>query len=79
MAKDKVNVTIDRDGCISCGVCWSTCPDVFEQNQDDAHSQIVDKYRTSGKLEEGGIPKELEGCARNGADACPVQVIHVEE
>lgn len=78
MAKEKMNVTIDRDGCIGCGVCWSTCPDVFEQNQDDTHSQIVNKYRTDAKLGEGEIPKELEGCASNAADGCPVQVIRVE-
>lgn len=73
-----MNVTIDRDGCIGCGVCWSTCPDVFEQNQDDTHSQIVNKYRTGAKLGEGEIPKELEECASNAADGCPVQVIRVE-
>ena len=73
-----MNVTIDRDGCIGCGVCWSTCPDVFEQNQDDTHSQIVNKYRTGAKLGEGEIPKELEGCASNAADGCPVQVIRLD-
>lgn len=78
MTNSKMNVTIDRDGCISCGVCWSTCPDVFEQNQDDGHSQIVNKYRAGAKLGECEIPKELEGCASNAADGCPVQVIRVE-
>lgn len=78
MAKDKMIVTIDRDGCIGCGVCWSTCQDVFEQNQDDGHSQVVKKYRAVDKLGDGAIPKELEGCAGNAADGCPVQVIHVE-
>jgi ferredoxin len=59
-------------------VCWSTCPDVFEQNQDDGHSQIVEKHRAGAGPGAGEIPKELEDCARNAADGCPVTVIHVE-
>ncbi len=25
---------IDRDGCISCGICASTCPEVFRMGED---------------------------------------------
>lgn len=75
MAEHKV--AIDRDGCISCGLCWSTCSDVFEQNQDDTHSQIVEQYRVGANFGEGKIPDKLEICAKDAGEGCPVQVIHV--
>ena len=34
-----MKVFIDRDGCISCGVCIEVCPDVFEF-ADDGLAQI---------------------------------------
>ena len=73
-----VKVTIDREGCISCGACWSTCPEVFEQNADDAKNQIVNQFQVGGNIAEGSIEKNLEECARQAADGCPVQVISVE-
>jgi len=75
----KFKVVIDpRDECISDMACVSICPDVFEMNDDDGKAQIVEKYRT-GSIGEGEIPENLGECARNAADACPVQIIHVEE
>ena len=49
------HVTIDRDGCISCGTCWLECPDVFEENPADAKSQVVERYR-GGAGTGGGRP-----------------------
>jgi ferredoxin len=74
-----IEVRVDRDECISCGVCWSTCPEVFEENPDDGLTQIVDEYRIEGALGAGGVPAALEDCAREAADDCPVEVIHVAE
>ncbi len=72
------NVSIERSGCISCGVCWSTCSDVFEQNQEDNQSQIVSNYRVGTNLGEGKIPESLGDCAKSAEELCPVQVIHVK-
>lgn len=71
-----VKVVIDRDGCISCGACWESCPDIFEQNPDDNQSQIVEKYRV-GELGEGEVPDDLIDCVITASDNCPVEVIHV--
>ena len=73
-----MRVTIDREQCISCGVCWETCPDVFEQNEEDAFSQIVETLRVGGSLAIGGVPEDLEECAREAAEGCPVEIIHAE-
>jgi len=75
----KYKVTIDpRDECISDMACVSLCPDVYEMSDEDGKAQIVEKYRT-GSVGEGVIPEELGECAKSGAEACPVQIIHVEE
>ncbi|MGQ9788584.1 MAG: ferredoxin [Candidatus Hadarchaeaceae archaeon] len=70
-----IMVSIDRDNCIGCGVCWASCPDVFEQNKADGHSQIVERYRTGGGLGEGKVPSAFDGCVKSAEEACPVQVI----
>jgi ferredoxin len=71
-------ITIERDGCISCGACWGICPTVYEENTEDAKSQIVSEFQEDGNLAEGNVEEDLEDCAQQGADSCPVQVIFVE-
>jgi ferredoxin len=71
-------VTIDRQDCTSCAVCWDSCPQVFEENPDDGFSQIVAKFRSAGDPGTGKLPDDLKGCAQEAADGCPVEIIHVE-
>ncbi|NLO98793.1 MAG: ferredoxin [Clostridiaceae bacterium] len=59
---------IDRDGCISCGLCASTCPEVFRMDDEDIAEVYVDE-----------IPEDVEDMAQEAADSCPVSVIHIEE
>ncbi len=73
-----MKVTIDREGCISCAACWTTCPDFFEENSEDGRSQIMAAYRSEGKLEAGMVPQDKEECVSSAAEGCPVQVIHTE-
>jgi ferredoxin len=75
----KLKVTIDREDCTSCGACWDTCPEFFEQNPDDNFSQVVEEYRTGGNPGEGEAPEDLGESVREAAEACPVEIIHVEE
>ena len=74
---EEITVYLDRDECISCGICWSTCEEVFEENPDDGLTQIVEAYRVGDDLSEGIIPVGLEECAREAAEDCPVDVIEV--
>lgn len=73
-----MNVIIDRMTCVSCGSCWDTCPALFEQDTDDSFSRIVEQYRLNGNRAEGTPPLDLESCARDAADLCPVQIIRIE-
>ncbi len=76
----KYKVTIDpRDNCISDMVCVSICPDVFEMNPDDNKSQIIEKWRPDpNNIAVGIVPEDLKSCVEDAANACPVQIIHVE-
>jgi ferredoxin len=71
-----MKVTIDREACIMCGSCENLCDKVFHLPNDK--STIVEKYRINAQLGEGQIPAELEACAKEAADNCPVSAITIE-
>jgi ferredoxin len=55
-----------EEGCIACGVCEATAPDVFEMGEDTA---IV---------KEGVNFNEHEDEIKEAAEICPVEVIKYE-
>lgn len=62
-----MQIWIDREGCISCGQCEETCPQVFAIMEDglaDVKQQPDD---------------DTEDAAQMAADSCPVAVIHIEQ
>jgi len=59
---------VDQDTCISCGLCPSVCPEVFEFNSDDKAEAIVDV-----------VPSEHESAAQEARDSCPVDAISITE
>jgi ferredoxin len=71
-----MKVTIDREGCIGCGVCEALCPEVFHLI-DDGKSSITEKQRKSS-LGEGEVASELVACVESAKDSCPVCVIKTE-
>jgi len=73
-----MKVTIEREECTSCAVCWSDCPEVFEENESDGWSQIVDDYQMDGNLAVGEVPDDLKDCVQVAVDGCPVEIIHIE-
>ncbi len=62
-----MKASLDRDGCISCGLCPSICPAVFRMADDG----IAEVYRED-------VPADAEEQAVEAQDSCPVSVIHVE-
>lgn len=58
---------IDRDNCISCGLCAGTCPEVFRMAEDDFAQVYIDE-----------VPFEAETAALEAQENCPVLVIKVE-
>lgn len=61
-----MKVSVDKEGCISCGICVNTCPEVFQFDEDDK-SEVISEPTSSN-----------ENDVQTAADSCPVSVIHVE-
>jgi ferredoxin len=62
-----MKATLDRSGCISCGLCPDTCPEVFRMGDDG----VAEVYQEN-------VPPEAEGRAIEAQEGCPVSVITVE-
>ncbi len=69
------DVKIDQDVCIACGICYDTCPDVYESDE-DGNSRLVEDYRTDDERT-GEVPDDLVDCAEEGMEQCPVDAIEV--
>jgi len=62
-----MRATIDRDGCIQCGLCPEICPEVFRMGDDGPAEVYTDP-----------VPPEVEDKAIEAQENCPVSVIKVE-
>ena len=62
-----MKASIDRSGCIGCGLCADTCPNVFRMADDG----VAEAYVTD-------VPTADEASAQEARDNCPVSVITVE-
>ncbi|MDP4152556.1 MAG: ferredoxin [Bacillota bacterium] len=59
---------LDRDGCIACGLCAETCPEVFRM-ADDGFAEVIQEH----------VPEEVADSASEAREGCPVSVISIEE
>lgn len=59
-----MNVSLDHENCISCGLCVTTCPEVFRFAEDG-------KAITDGDT----VPSGCKDAVDQAAIACPVSVI----
>jgi len=59
-----MKLRVDQEGCISCGLCVTICPEVFQLNEDEKSEVIVSP-----------IPEECEAEAEEAMESCPVTVI----
>ena len=55
---------VDQDLCISCGLCISTCEDVFHWGDDEKAEAI-----------EEDVPAELEDSVQEAIENCPTEAI----
>jgi ferredoxin len=62
-----LKANVDKDTCISCGLCPSICPEVFEMQDDGKAGTIEEK-----------VPEQVQESAEEAEDACPVNAISIE-
>jgi ferredoxin len=65
----KVQVSVDEDLCIACGLCADTCPDVFDLGDDDDVAQVIVDV----------VPEESEDLCEQAVEECPTEAIIIEE
>ena len=58
---------VNQETCISCGVCIDQCPEVFEWEDDKA------------KTIQDPVASDQQDCAKEAAEACPVDAIEIKE
>lgn len=59
-----MKLVVDPDLCISCGLCISTCPEVFDWDAEDKAKATVDS-----------VPGDVESSANEAKDGCPTEAI----
>ena len=59
---------VNKDMCISCGICLTVCPEVFGFDDNSLAEAIVEK-----------IPDECLSAAQEARECCPVNVIDIYE
>ncbi|MCF7820175.1 MAG: ferredoxin [Candidatus Pacebacteria bacterium] len=59
-----MKVKVDKDKCISCGLCINMCPEVFEFDE-NSKSSVKNQPKN----------KEQEDCVQNSISSCPVEAI----
>ncbi len=58
---------IDKNGCISCGLCVSICPVVFAMDDDGKATSIINQ-----------VPEGSVDGAKEAEAACPASVVILE-
>ncbi|KXS42750.1 MAG: ferredoxin [Candidatus Frackibacter sp. T328-2] len=64
MPKGNLALKVDPEACISCGLCIETCPSVFEWDDNEKATAIVDT-----------VPEKVEGDAIEAQEGCPTDAI----
>jgi len=74
-----LKVEVDKDACIACGLCWSLCGDVFEQDPETGKTRVTAQYikQDDPFKSTGEVPDEVSGCVNDAAGSCPVNAIKV--
>jgi ferredoxin len=63
-----MKAVVEKDDCISCGLCPSICPEVFEMEDDGKAGVVVDE-----------VPEENLDSAKEAEESCPTNAIRVFE
>ncbi len=63
-----MEVYVDPDICISCGTCINICPEVYDWDEDGKAHCLYEE-----------VPVDLEDCAQEALESCPVDAIKEAE
>ena len=72
-----MKIILDREKCIGCGSCAALCPKYFQLAEDGKSKLSKGKNDPEAKTDQMDID-EID-CAKEAADACPVQAIDIKK
>lgn len=64
-----MKASVDKDTCISCGLCVDVCPRVFSMEEEDGKAVAKDME----------VPPDIQTSCRDAAQQCPVEAIRIME
>ena len=68
-------IILDKSKCVGCGACQAVCPRYFEIGEDNKpHLKGTEDDSEEQEVE----IKEID-CAKEAAEGCPAQCIHIKE
>ncbi len=74
--KNKYKLQHDRPNCIGCGACEAVAPELFEMKDDGKVQLKTGKEAGNGIWGLEILEKDFQA-AKDAADSCPVNVIHI--
>ena len=74
----KIKILHYKEECISCGACAAICPDFWEMD-DEGMANLKESTKTDDHWERTIETEDARSRNQEAADACPVQIIKLEE
>lgn len=69
-------IILDYQKCISCGLCATLCPDLFQRDDKSATVRLKGTKKQKNKAE---AQVDFLACAKEAADACPASAISLKD
>ena len=70
-----VKIIQKHEECIGCGVCVTVCPNFWEMGDEmKAKPKVGEQNKGTGDYE---FETEEEGCNKEAAESCPIQIIKI--
>lgn len=79
MGVKKITICHQRNQCIGCGSCVSLAPKNWKMNDGDGRSDLIGGEKQKNGMVTGAIDEVDYDANKDAAEACPVNIIRLNE